>query len=319
MSLGVEEHIGEDGLDPGVAKRSRETLEEVLGMLQPDWDPTTGLLARLGYGLTLMLSAFSEADQADRLRQLERSADMFDQVVMTMLDQGLEFAVPGIEFLSAEACYKRAQFAQGTQRLDWLARAEQRFSNAVEGLNPSAQFKEWLRGKRTLATILPDLAEASPPDRAGRMFRAVVHHLDDVLKAIEREKDPLYWAIAQRDLGYALVAVTREPPPQGEPPLPNSLEGALTCTRRALEVLTREAHPLHWGGAQNQLGLALGEQALRLRNGGGYDPLDARQRLQEAMEAFDAAGRLFVQFNDSRNLDVVNRNRRKIQDAWESR
>ncbi|MGI8989263.1 MAG: tetratricopeptide repeat protein, partial [Bryobacteraceae bacterium] len=96
----------------------------------------------------------------------------------------------------------------------------------------------------------------------------------DALKEWTRERVPLDWAMAQNNLGNALLCLgERESGTE-------KLEEAVAAYREALNVWTRERVPLNWAMTQNNLGSAL--LSLGERESG-------TEKLEEAIAAFREA------------------------------
>ncbi len=103
-----------------------------------------------------------------------------------------------------------------------------------------------------------------------------------VLGEWPKQRDPMRWAIARSDFGYALALLGKR---QGDPSI---LEQAAAACRDALGQFKRDEAPLLWAAAQHHLGDSLGGLADI-----GDDPNFRKasiQALEEAVAAFKDAG-----------------------------
>ncbi|MGI9485931.1 MAG: hypothetical protein ACR2RF_08630, partial [Geminicoccaceae bacterium] len=103
-----------------------------------------------------------------------------------------------------------------------------------------------------------------------------------VLGEWPKQRDPMRWAIARSDLGYALALLGKRQRNAG------ILEQAAVACRDALGQFKRSETPLLWAAAQHHLGVSLGGLA---DVSGDSDLRQASiEALEEAVAVFNNAG-----------------------------
>lgn len=150
-----------------------------------------------------------------------------------------------------------------------LARADQ----DDEGTSNWAE-DQYLLGLRLLST--------AEQNSGTRELNDAILAFKAVLGEWPKQRDPMRWAIARSDFGYALALLGKR---QGDPSI---LEQAAAACRDALGQFKRDEAPLLWAAAQHHLGVSLGGLADI-----GDDPNIRKasiQALEEAVAAFKDAG-----------------------------
>jgi tetratricopeptide (TPR) repeat protein len=133
----------------------------------------------------------------------------------------------------------------------------------------------WAGTQINLGTALRTLGERGEgiEQAVGRLKQAVIAFAA-ALAVFTRERFPLYWAMAQNNLGSALTRL-------GEREVGTErLEEAVAAYRAALQVWNREHFPLLWARGKNNLGVVF--QTLGNRQ-------NSTERLYEAIAAYDEA------------------------------
>ena len=119
-----------------------------------------------------------------------------------------------------------------------------------------------------------DLLATAERSSGTRELNEAILAFKAVLGEWPKERDPMRWAIARSDFGYALALLGKR---QGSADV---LERAAAACREALNMFERNDTPLLWAAAQHHLGVSLGGLA---------DMAGDQGLLQESIEALEQA------------------------------
>jgi hypothetical protein len=122
-------------------------------------------------------------------------------------------------------------------------------SGSETGADDKAGAANWAEDQYLLGLRLVSSAEQSSSTRE---LNEAVLAFKAVLAEWPKDRDPMRWAIAQSDLGYAMALLGKRRDDVG------LLEKAAEACGDALSVLTPNKAPLLWAAAQHYLGVSLG-------------------------------------------------------------
>lgn len=148
-----------------------------------------------------------------------------------------------------------------------------------EGADERSRASDWAEDQYLMGLTLLSTAEQNSGTRE---LSDAILAFKAVLGEWPRERDPMRWAIARSDLGYALALLGKR---QGSAGV---LEEAAAASREALDQFKPRETPLLWAAAQHHLGVSLGALAdvrddPNLRQG-------SIEALEQAIAAFKDAG-----------------------------
>lgn len=124
------------------------------------------------------------------------------------------------------------------------------------------------------------------------MYQVAAHAYRTALEGINKDQNPVDWALAQRNLGCVLMALADRTNDA------ETLGGAANLFRSVLQILNRSDHPLEWASSQARLGQVL--YRLDLRTG----DVDL---LKEALGALQASLQVITRAEDPlRWADIMN-------------
>jgi tetratricopeptide (TPR) repeat protein len=133
------------------------------------------------------------------------------------------------------------QLARNAVDAGYVSQAAVDLRNAAAALSRTRDLVEWADVQSGLGNLCLNWAQQTDDEDERRQ------HLNEALNAFRqalevRPKGSLAWAQTQNDLGAVLCRL-------------GDLEGALHSLNAALEVRTRQEHPVQWADTQNNLGL----------------------------------------------------------------
>ena len=175
--------------------------------------------------------------------------------------------------------------ALGLYQFSSLSAEPEAGSPGQGGLPPSREQADeagstgWAEDQYLLGLNLLSTAEHSSGTRE---LNEAILAFKAVLGEWPKQRDPMRWAIARSDFGYALALLGKR---QGSA---STLDRAATACREALEMFERSETPLLWAAAQHHLGVSLdgladmaGDQGLRQAS---------IEALEQAIATFKNAG-----------------------------
>ena len=174
--------------------------------------------------------------------------------------------------------------ALGLYQFSSLSAEPEAGSPGQGGLPPSQKQADeagstgWAEDQYLLGLDLLSTAERSSGTRE---LNEAILAFKAVLGEWPKERDPMRWAIARSDFGYALALLGKR---QGSTDV---LERAAAACREALDMFERNETPLLWAAAQHHLGVSLGGLA---------DMAGDQGLLQASIEALEQA---IVTFKDA--------------------
>ncbi|MFO1102433.1 MAG: tetratricopeptide repeat protein [Methylocystis sp.] len=142
---------------------------------------------------------------------------------------------------------------------------------------------DWAMTQNNLGAALARLGEwESRQEESTRRLEAAAAAYRAALTEWTQERAPLQWAMAQNNLGAALMALGERESRQEESI--RRLEAAVAAYRAALTEIVQERVPLDWAMTQNNLGNALTRLGEREQG-----QVEFTRRLEEAVAAYRAA------------------------------
>jgi len=161
---------------------------------------------------------------------------------------------------------------------------------ALEVWSREGRRHEWAATQNNLGNawaLMPTATDAAGLEEREKNLRRAVSFYRAALEVRTRAHNPQEWASTMNNLGTALMNMPIHPPESKRPANKmNPLHEAITCFEKALEVRTRDAHPLEWAKTQTNLGQAYA----RLTDGDRVENLqEAAAYFENALEVYTAA------------------------------
>ena len=150
----------------------------------------------------------------------------------------------------------------------------------------------WAEQQYKSALVLMTTAERNSGTRE---LNEAALALKAVLGEWPRARDPLRWAIARNDLGYALALLGQRTEDVG------TLEDAARASREALAEFKRGETPILWAGAQHYLGVSLSGLAAIKNDKALWE--NAIEALQQSVEVFEENGAMAEAAKATRRLE----------------
>jgi hypothetical protein len=118
---------------------------------------------------------------------------------------------------------------------------------------------DWVRIQANLAETLRRHATGRPAAQSAEMLAGAVEAYRAALTLTSRSREPEVWAARTGNLAGTLLPLARHAPSDDE--RIRLCAEAAASYRALLEVFTRERHPVLWARTQENLAMALDEQA----------------------------------------------------------